>query len=156
MGRMKAFEVFLGIILCVFLSGCSQVQKKEPKETTKQQPQSVMISTATRTIPETCKAGDIIEVKINIVPANQVSGIIVKEKIPESWSIIKSEPQFTKIEPANTYKWLQWGKQVLPFTIVYQLKIPEKAKGKYSFEGTITTYREGEIPFTGNSVIEVK
>lgn len=165
MGRIESFfGGMLTIMLLIFLSGCSISQKKESIETlpaeklpaTEQPQPKVMITSGTRTLPETCNAGDVIEVKIDIVPANQISGVIVREKIPDTWEIIKSEPQFSKIEQGNVYKWLQWGKQVLPFTIIYQVKVSQTAKGKYFFEGTIMTYREGNIPILGNSETVVK
>lgn len=77
-------------------------------------------------------------------------------KNPDGWQIIKAEPGFTKALSDGTYKWLQWAKQVEPFNIIYEVKIPESAKGKYTFSGITTTYREGEIEITGKKEIIVK
>ncbi len=154
---------FFVTILClsIVLSGCVQSQKKKeseklPSSQDIQKEEKVMISTGTRVIPGSCKAGDTVIIKINVSPANQISGVIVTEKIPDGWELIKSDPQFSRVESGNVYKWLQWAQQVAPFVIVYQVRIPETAKGKFTFEGKLTTFREGDISITGDSEITVK
>lgn len=159
MGTIRLFDVCL-VMACVlmFLSGCTPSQKKQniEKSSVKQETQQVMISTGTRILPDSCSPGGIITVRINVIPANQISGVIITEKIPEGWELVKSDPQFSRIEQNSVYKWLQWSQQVAPFTIVYQLRIPETAKGKFVFEGKLTTLREGDVPIAGDIEITVK
>ncbi len=159
MGRIKlSVPVSSVILISIFLFGCSPVQKKQVSEKAplKQETQKVMITTGTRILPQSCRPGEIITVKIDVIPANQISGVVVAEKIPEGWKIVSSNPQVARIENNNVHKWLQWGTQVAPFTITYQIKVPEKEKGEYLFEGTVTTYREGELVISGNNRITVK
>ncbi|MCM8825206.1 MAG: hypothetical protein NC937_03515 [Candidatus Omnitrophica bacterium] len=154
----KYFTAAFVIFTVLLFYGCATHQKKEmtgEKKTTSETSR-VMITTGTRTLPDFCKPGGIVKVKIDVVPASQISGVIVAEKLPDGWEIVKSEPPISRIEPENTYKWLQWAQQVLPFSIMYDVRVPENAKGIYKFEGKITTYREGDIPIIGKSEIKVK
>ncbi|MCX7705790.1 MAG: hypothetical protein N2115_05980 [bacterium] len=161
MGRITLLGFVFGCFV-IILSGCTPAQKKNDteklplKQESQQETTRVMITTGTRVLPNFCNPGDLITVKINIIPASQISGVIVTEKIPEGWKLVKSEPQFSRIEPNNLYKWLQWAQQVAPFTIVYQVQVPDTAKGKFTFDGKLTTFREGDIPITGNNEIIVK
>ncbi|MGB9643199.1 MAG: hypothetical protein ACP5JO_02105 [Candidatus Ratteibacteria bacterium] len=154
-----------GIVLpmFLFLSGCAstqrqkvEVEKKSPAQQEIQLEAKTMITTGTRTMPDYCNAGDTIRVKIDIVPASQTSGIIITEKLPDGWKIVNSEPPFTKVMPDNSYKWLQWARALTPFTVNYELKIPESAKGSYILTGILTTYREGDIEIIGKKEIVVK
>ncbi len=160
MGR--GIKIFAGIItaplMLIILSGCSAPSKKQDVEKTSslKQQQQVMITTGKRFLPESCKAGETITVKIEVIPANQVSGVIVAEKIPEGWKITNSNPQVSRIEQGSVYKWLEWASQVSLFTINYQVKVPDTAKGEYFFEGSVMTYREGEIEIIGDRRIIVK
>ncbi|MCM8817563.1 MAG: hypothetical protein NC913_08675 [Candidatus Omnitrophica bacterium] len=162
MGKLRPLGTFLAVVLVsVVFSGCVQSQKKVPEKTPVRQEsqietKKVMITTGTRILPGLCNPGSIITVKIDVVPADQISGVIVTEKVPQNWQLINSEPKVSRVEPDNVYKWLQWAQQVTPFTIVYQVKVPESAKGKFVFEGRVTTFREGDIPIMGNSEITVK
>ena len=153
----------LAMMIFIFLSGCVSTQEKKvgpvvqpEKSQSKNLEVKTMITTATRFLPEFCQPGETIKVKIDIVPLKQTSGVIVTEKIPEGWKIVKAEPVISKVMPDGSYKWLQWGQEVTPFTIIYEVKVPETAKGKYNFEGTITTYREGDIEIIGANCITVK
>jgi len=153
-----------GVVLTIFLffSGCASTQKQTTETEKKQVQQEIqpeaktMITTGTRIMPDSCNAGDTIRVRIDIVPANQTSGIIITEKIPDGWKILNSEPAFTKVLPDNSYKWLQWAKSLTSFTIIYQLKVPESATGTYTITGILTTYREGDIEIIGKKEIVVK
>lgn len=162
--RMKIW-CMAGIVLTMFLflSGCASTQKQKIEVEKKSQVQQeiqpeakTMITTGTRIMPDSCNAGDTIRVRIDIVPANQISGIIITEKIPDGWKILNSEPAFTKVLPDNSYKWLQWAKSLTSFTIIYQLKVPESATGTYTITGILTTYREGDIEIIGKKEIVVK
>ncbi len=146
------------ILVMLFLCGCAAVEKKSAENipVDSKTTQKVMITTTIRDMPDSCKPGDIVKVSLRTIPAAEVSGVIITEKTPDGWQIIKAEPGFTKALSDGTYKWLQWAKQVEPFNIIYEVKIPESAKGKYTFSGITTTYREGEIEITGKKEIIVK
>jgi len=146
------------IIAMLFLCGCATVEKKSAENTSvdSKTTQQVMITTTIRDMPDSCKPGDVVKISLRTIPATEVSGIIITEAPPNGWQIIKAEPDFTKALSDGTYKWLQWAKQVEPFNIIYEVKIPESAKGKYIFSGVITTYREGEIEIIGKKEIMVK
>jgi len=59
-----------------------------------------------------------IEIKIN---SNDISGLIVSERIPQNYTISLSSPQFSK-KTNNEYKWLFYGKSLGSQTINYQLQ----------------------------------
>lgn len=144
----KLFYTF--IILSFILTSCTSAKKTTKKKTKKEKVDNKSI--AIRFLPEYYTAGKTIKVKIVVSPAKKTSGIIVEEKIPERWEIIKSTPQYMKKEK-NTYKWLFYGKEVLPFEITYKVKIPEDENGEKEFKGVIKTFREKNIPIGGDKKI---
>ncbi|HPP66867.1 MAG TPA: hypothetical protein PKX05_03020 [bacterium] len=160
MGRIKNIFVFMFLIGCfIYPAGCISTQKKETTQVPSQKlaaETKPMITTAIRILPETCKPGDIITVRIDVIPRNNVSGIIITEKVPDHCRIIQAEPNFSKVLPDGSYKWLEWAKQLAPFRIVYKLEIPESAKGKYNFEGFISTYDQGNMEIIGQNYINVQ
>ncbi len=143
----KLFYTF--IIISFILTSCTSGKKITKKKTKKEK---IDRTTAIRFLPEYYTAGKTIEVKIVVSPAKKTPGIIVQEKIPERWEIIKSTPSFMK-KYGNIYKWLFYGKEVLPFEITYTVKIPEGENGEKEFKGVIKTFREKTIPIGGDNKI---
>jgi len=141
------------IIMSFILTSCTSANKATKKKTKKEEIDNK--SMAIRFLPEYYKAGKTITVKIVVSPAKKTPGIIVEEKIPERWEIIKSTPQYMKREK-NTYKYLFYGKEVLPFEITYTVKIPEGENGEKEFRGVIKTFREKNIQIGGDNKIRNK
>ena len=150
---MKKINILI-IILSFFFMSCTLTNKKELKKIKKEK-EITTRSTAIRFLPEYYTSGKTITVKIVVSPAKKTSGIIVEEKIPERWEIIKSIPQYMKRQK-NTYKYLFYGKEVLPFEITYTVKIPEGENGEKEFRGVIKTFREKNIQIGGDNKIRNK
>ena len=151
---MKKIKNILIIILSLFFISCASTNKKELGKIKKEE-EITSRSTAIRFLPEYYKAGKTITVKIVVSPAKKTPGIIVEEKVPERWEIIRSTPQYMKRQK-NTYKYLFYGKEVLPFEITYTVKIPEGENGEKEFRGVIKTFREKNIQIGGDNKIRNK
>jgi len=80
---------------------CALTNKNELKKIKKEK-EITPSSTVIRFLPEYYTPGKTITVKIVVSPAKKTSGVIVEEKIPERWEIIKSNPQYMKRQK-NTY-----------------------------------------------------
>ncbi len=155
---LRLSQVAVVIFILFLLSGCASIEKKSSENIPvgSEIKKEVMITTAVRNMLSSCSSGDIIKVSLNVIPAPQTPGVIITEKLPEGWKIINSKPAYTKVLSDNSYKWLQWAKQLDVFEVIYEVKVPESAKGNYTFTGSITTYREGVIEITGKKNLVVK
>ena len=115
------------------------------------------LDTATRELPPHYVAGSSFEVTIyvNTDTQNPPTGVIISETLPSGWTIISSNPQWSKYQSStNTYKWLQFNSSgVSPFTITYTVSVPEGTTGTYEFSGIINTTTSGELPIEGDTYI---
>ncbi|MCD6221185.1 dockerin type I repeat-containing protein [bacterium] len=113
--------------------------------------------TATRDLPDYYTAGSNFEVTIyvNTDTQNPPTGVIISETLPSNWSIISSNPQWSKYQSStNTYKWLKFNSSgVSPFTITYTVSVPEGTTGTYEFSGIINTTTSGEVSIEGDTYI---
>ncbi len=154
-----------GLLLMCFLlaTGCSTNRKNQPVITPgKSSPEPVptpvvegRASKAIRSLPSFYQPGEILTVRIAVNPNPATAAVIIQEAIPENWQIIQANPAYQKKE-GRIYKWLYWSREMEPFEIVYQIRVPESATGKAVFEGVIKTFEEKSVPICGCCVIERK
>lgn len=107
-------------------------------------------TTANRKLPLTYIPGGIVSVKIDVNVAQGVSGVIVKEFLPQDWVVSEtmlqsSWPVISKVEqdPENTaykiYSWVAFGTSIPSFWINYKIFVPLSASGDYQFYGRVLT-----------------
>ena len=112
---------------------------------------------AVRDLPGSYIAGSTftVTVSITIYPETPITGMIIREFLPEGWSIINSDPYWASYLPAtNSYKWLYFSQVPVygNFTITYTVRVPSDATGAYNFSGTINDqYSVRDI--TGDTII---
>ena len=129
---------------------------------------SFAATTATRDLPVTYTPGGIVTVHIDVNVDENVSGVIVKEWLPDDWVVSEtmlqsSYPVFYKVEndPENygqsIHSWVAFGMPVPSFSITYRIWIPASASGDYLFYGKVLTLDNpegdeisGEIVLKGN------
>lgn len=99
-------------------------------------------NSAVRDLPDIYIPNTTFNVTINITikPETPTTGIIITESLPQGWSVVNSNPSWSKYIPdTNSYKWLYFSQ--FPFsgnlTITYTVRVPSGASGSYSFSGTI-------------------
>lgn len=107
-------------------------------------------TTATRDLPLTYTPGGIISVKIDVNVSQSVSGVIVKEWLPQDWVVSETMfqsnyPVFPRVEldPDNIgyriYSWAAFGSPLQSFWINYKIYVPKTASGNYQFYGKVLT-----------------
>jgi len=97
---------------------------------------------ATRDLPDCYVSGATFNVVVYVVtdPVNFPStGIVVTEILPSGWSIVNSDPPWSKyIASTNSYKWLAFSQSPIgPFIIRYTVNVPPGTGGQYVFSGTL-------------------
>lgn len=143
-GNQERFRFFLFVFLFFSITVFSQVN-------------------ATRDLPFTYVPGGIVSVRIDVTGG--VSGVIVKEWVPQDWLVSdtmfqSSYPVSQKVEndPENTgykiYSWVAYGTPIPSFSLTYKFWMPQNASGDYQFYGRILTLdnSQGE-EILGDSVL---
>ena len=100
---------------------------------------TAQLITGTRYLPESYFEASEVEVAISVyiedLPPN---GLIVKEIIPEGWSVAASQPEYATFDSASgEIKWLFSGSEVSSQIISYTLQVPAGASGTRIFSGEI-------------------
>ncbi|MCM8769925.1 MAG: chitobiase/beta-hexosaminidase C-terminal domain-containing protein, partial [Candidatus Omnitrophica bacterium] len=111
-------------------------------------------SSVTRDLPEGYVAGTTFQVTLTVIP-DQVYSIIVREYLPEGWTIVSSTPAYsTYIAEDNMYKWLNYSSNPLqaPYFITYTVSVPPEAAGNKIFFGTFVD-DFGTLSVGGDTVI---
>ncbi|MBU2100677.1 hypothetical protein KKG83_07455 [Candidatus Micrarchaeota archaeon] len=107
--------------------------------------------TVERQLPETVKAGDTIQVKLNMKFTGETpSGIIITEFIPEGWEITSALPAFTEFE--GKISWLLYGEDVKNSSIIYELKVPENFSKPELIQGSWETLNTSEL-ISGDGIL---
>lgn len=105
---------------------------------------------ATRILPVTYVKGGTVSVKININVSEGVTGVIVKEWLPQDLVVSETMVQSTypvilkhEVDPDNAgyniYSWVAFGSSIPSFSITYRIQMPQSASGDYIFYGKILT-----------------
>jgi len=97
---------------------------------------------ATRDLPDCYVSGRTFNVVVSVItdPINFPStGIVVTESLPVGWSVVSSDPPWSKYTAStNSYKWLAFSQLPIgSFTITYTVKVPDDTSGQYVFSGTL-------------------
>ncbi len=107
--------------------------------------------TVERKLPETAKAGETIQVTLNLeFIGDTPNGIIVTEFIPEGWEVTEALPAFTEFE--GKASWLLYGEDVKNSSIVYELKVPENFSKPVLIQGSWETLSASEL-ISGDQLI---
>lgn len=121
-------------------------------------------TTGIRTLPPTYVPNGYISVTINVNVDPGVSGVIVREHIPDDFTMIETSVQATYQVMAGTevdnngniiYKWVAFsGGGVPSFSITYRAYVPPMASGDYEFSGSVMTLDNPEgTQITGDTIL---
>lgn len=90
-----------------------------------------------RDLAYSASAGDIVNVKLNVVVSEKLDGVIIAEHIPVGWSITSTNTPIDEIVD-NEFKWLIYGSGIKNQTIEYTIGIPsDEAIGGKIFYGNV-------------------
>jgi len=111
--------------------------------------------TVSRDIPKTADISSEVTVSLKMdVASKDVSGVVVRETIPEGWSASSVSNEGSFDPDAREIKWIIYGSMETK-TLSYNALAPPN-EGEYAFNGTYTTLEEGVGETAGNYKITIK
>ena len=165
---MKKTLLPTGLLCAILISGCATQASRMPCISKSSQVELIYDSAVKKEpgkekttlireiiVPDKYASGNNVIVKICIVPASQISAVILEEVVPEGWEVVKSDPKWNK-RYGDKYTWLFWGKTLALVEVEYELKLPENIQETVTFKGSGKTFKEGTLPVTGAQSIKIK
>jgi len=121
-------------------------------------------TTGTRILPPTYIPGGYLSVTLNVNVDSGVTGVIVREHIPDDFTMVDTALQSTYWVIAGTevddngriiHKWIAFGGVGVPsFSMTYRVYIPPTASGDYEFSGSVMTFdNPGGAQITGDTIL---
>jgi hypothetical protein len=110
---------------------------------------------AQRIAPESCTAGDLYEVVVNVsLTGATPPSMTVTEALPLGWELRSSDPPASLLIPRmNQVQWSFAGSQVASRQIRYSLEVPTSTVGQRQITGVVQFGASGEVS-TGTSTTD--